>query len=69
MDLEKRMVELETRLSYQDHTIGELNEVVIRQQDQLDRLSRELKNIREHLSEVRSSGLARPDEEAPPPHY
>jgi len=69
MDLEQRIIELETRLSYQDHTIGELNEVVTRQQDQIDRLTEDLKRIRDHLKGQQSSGLARPDEEVPPPHY
>ncbi len=69
MDLEKRIIELETRLAYQDHLVGELNEVVTRQQDQLDALAAEVKRIRQHLREQHGSGLARPDEEAPPPHY
>jgi len=69
MNLENRIIELETRLSYQDHVIQELNEVVVRQQDQIDSLIRDGRRIRDHLKEQQSSGLARPDEEAPPPHY
>jgi len=67
--VEARITELETRLSYQDRLMDELNEVVTRQQDQIDRLVRELKGVREHLKGQQGSGLARPDEEAPPPHY
>ncbi len=68
-DTGHRITELETKLSYQEHIIQELNEVVIRQQKQIDALEKELKHIREYLKQGQSSGLARPDEEAPPPHY
>ncbi|WP_231368634.1 SlyX family protein [Mariprofundus ferrooxydans] len=67
--MENRIIELETRLSYQEHTIGELNEVVTRQQRQIDRLEEAIRQLRQHLKQQGSSGLARPDEEVPPPHY
>jgi SlyX protein len=69
MDLENRIIELETRLSYQDHVIQELNEVVVRQQDQIDSLIRDGRRIREHLKEQNQTEVPRPEEEAPPPHY
>ena len=69
MDLENRIIELETRLSYQDHVIQELNEVVVHQQDQIDSLIRDSRRMRDHLKEQNQSGIARPEEEAPPPHY
>jgi SlyX protein len=34
--MEERFVDLETRLTYQERTIEELNEVVTRQQGQID---------------------------------
>jgi SlyX protein len=69
MDLENRIIELETRLSYQDHVIQELNEVVIRQQNQIDSLIRDGRRIRDHLKEQNQTEVSRPEEEAPPPHY
>jgi SlyX protein len=63
--LEQRIIELETRLSYQDHTIEQLNEVVTAQQRQIDRLEQALRAL--HGSDA--SGIRRPDEETPPPHY
>lgn len=67
--MEKRIIELETKLSYQEHTIHELNEVVTRQQKQIDLLEADMKRIREHLKGSSESQLARPEEEIPPPHY
>jgi len=67
--MEERIIELESKLSYQDHIVGELNEVVTRQQQQIDRLEVAVQQLRSHLKQQSSSGLVRPDEEAPPPHY
>ena len=43
--MEERLEKLETRLAYQDQTIEALNEVVTRQQDQIDRLERSLQAL------------------------
>ncbi len=67
--MQERLIELETKISYQDHTIAELNEVVICQQQQIDRLERDVKRLLAHLKQSGGSSLARPDEESPPPHY
>ena len=69
MDLEKHIIELETKVSYQDHIIQELNGVVTRQQKQIDALELHLKRIQDHLKATASSQLARPEEDVPPPHY
>ncbi|MDT8377188.1 MAG: SlyX family protein [Mariprofundaceae bacterium] len=69
MDIEKHIIELETKISYQEHMIHDLNEVVTRQQKQIDLLEADMKRIREHLKDSSESQLARPEEETPPPHY
>ena len=69
MDLENRIIELETKISYQDHTVQELNEVVTEQQRQIDQLEKNVNKLSEHLKAQNPSDLARPEEEAPPPHY
>ena len=45
--MEDRFEILETRLAYQDKTVEALNEVVTRQQDQIDRLERELQSLKD----------------------
>lgn len=67
--MENRIIELETKISYQEHLLQELNEVVTSQQKQIDRLEKDLRRILEHLKASRSSGIARPEEDVPPPHY
>lgn len=67
--MEDRLIELETKISYQDHLIGELNDVVVQQQQQIDQLEKQMICLNDHMKQASSSGLARPDEEVPPPHY
>ena len=43
--MEDRLEKLETRIAYQDQTVEALNEVVTRQQDQIDRLERALQAL------------------------
>jgi len=67
--MQNRLIEMETKISYQDHIIGELNDVVIRQQQQIDQLEKNVKRLQAHLKQSDHADIARPEEEAPPPHY
>lgn len=67
--MNERLVELEVRVAFQDQTIQELNEVVARQQTQIDRLAQELKTMKTLLSSLAPSLVIPPEEEKPPPHY
>ena len=66
--MESRIDDLEVRLTYQESTIETLNEVVTRQQNQIDALRAELESLR---GQIKSQGeLISPlSEETPPPHY
>ena len=65
MDTEKRLTDLESTIAFQDHTINELNEVVIRLQDQVERLETKLQLVIEQAS----MAMPEPTDEEPPPHY
>ena len=67
--MEDRLAELETRVTFQDQTIQELNEVVTRQQAQIDRLAKEVAVLRSHLAGLAPSAVIPAEEEKPPPHY
>jgi SlyX protein len=66
--MDARIEALETKISYQEHLIQELNEVVISQQNQMDKLEKSLEQLRDY---IRSAGeqQSSPEQEAPPPHY
>jgi SlyX protein len=69
MDPDARFVDLETRLTYQERTIEELNDVVIRQQDQIDTLTEKLEAVLNHIREGASPVKGEAADEPPPPHY
>ncbi|KGM52148.1 hypothetical protein N792_07415 [Lysobacter concretionis Ko07 = DSM 16239] len=72
--IEQRLVDLETRLSFQEHHIGELSDALAAARDEearnallLHRALQELKQLRLSLSSNPLS--ADPAGEPPPPHY
>ncbi|MBB1521232.1 SlyX family protein [Aquipseudomonas campi] len=68
MNLEQRIVELESRQAFQDDTIAALNDVLVEQQRIVERLQLQLAALARRQEEMQGQfGL---DEgEAPPPHY
>lgn len=53
--MNERLVELEVRVAFQEQTLQELNRVVIRQQQQIDRLMQELETLKVQLTMVAPS--------------
>lgn len=54
---------------HQEAALQELNEVVFRQQQELDRLSREVELLKAQLRAVAPTLAKSPADEEPPPHY
>ncbi|MFG0379980.1 SlyX family protein [Pseudomonas sp. zbq_18] len=68
MDLEQRVVELESRLAFQDDTIAALNDELVEQQRLIERMQVQMKELARRLEEgANQFGLAEGD--ALPPHY
>lgn len=66
--MDNRLIELESRVAFQENTLQALNEVIVRQQKDIETLSRELQSLRAHLRALAAAHEAQPGEE-PPPHY
>ncbi|PTT87885.1 SlyX protein [Pelomonas sp. HMWF004] len=66
-DLEQRITDLEIKASFAEDTVDQLNRVVVRQQDQIDRLIRELIELRDRAAA--EPGTARTLRDELPPHY
>jgi SlyX protein len=67
-DVERRLTDLEIKASYTEDTVDRLNEVVVRQQRQIDLLLRQLTE----LQQQRDGGdmpLVRSLRDELPPHY
>ena len=68
MSLEERVVELESRLAFQDDTIAALNDALVQQQRTIERLQVQIVELARRQEEGAGQfGLA--EGEAPPPHY
>ena len=68
-EIEELLIQLESKIAFQDATIEELNQVVTQQQIEISRFKEALKIVTERLKSSHSSMLARPEDETPPPHY
>jgi len=64
-----RITELETRVAFQEETLDKLNEVVGRQELEIERLTRMVKLINGQLKQFDNGYFKRPEDETPPPHY
>lgn len=65
---EQRLTELEIKASFTEDLLEQLNQVVFRQQEQLDRLTRELVAVRQQMPGPGESGFRSLRDELPP-HY
>ena len=69
--MEEKLIELETKFSYQEDLLSDLNEIVAKQQRQLDELVTEISGIKQQLQDAAERGSAEGHEEQDekPPHY
>lgn len=66
MDLEERLIEIETALANLEKTVDELNEVIVRQDKEIEAL----KKSHKYIAELVEAEVVKPlSEETPPPHY
>ena len=71
-DTQALLVDLQTRLAFQDLTISELNDVITDQQKQLDRLHEQVRMLKDKL-DVLEESVPQPGNpnaaDEKPPHY
>lgn len=64
-----RLVELETRWSFQETTLDELNRVVAEQDRRIEALNAEVEALKGYVQTLLPLLDATDADEAPPPHY
>lgn len=64
-----RMDELETKVTFQENTIEQLNQALIEQQFIIDKMQLQLRYLAQKLKDMQPSNIATQAEETPPPHY
>jgi uncharacterized coiled-coil protein SlyX len=60
---------MEIRITHQEATLETLNDVIVRQQQLIDRLDNEIRSTRKRLNELDTSAETPAQAEPPPPHY
>lgn len=67
--LQQQINELETKVAFQEQTIEELNQQIIKLNDVADKQQYHLQLIITKLCAIEPSNMATDAEETPPPHY
>ena len=68
-DNENRIMELEIKNSHLEDTIEQLNQIVFKQQQNIDEIMRHLEQIQNKISNLQENGGEKDQPEPPPPHY
>lgn len=73
-ELERRLIELESRLAFQEHALLELSDALAAARDEEARTQLQLQRMHDELKQMRTSLAANPltadpVSEPPPPHY
>jgi len=67
--MDARITELEVKLAFQDDLLEALNHTVAQQQQQIDLLQAQLRQLYQQMKSLQPSQLADEADEPPPPHY
>jgi len=67
-ELEQRLIDLEIKASFTEDLVDKLDQIIIRQQRQLDALTREVLALRDLASQPEQQGPRQARDELPP-HY
>jgi len=69
--MQDELIELQSKLSFQDQTLHELNSALVSQQQQIDRLQLQIKLLEDKLSEFegQAAPLTGDGQHEKPPHY
>ncbi|MEO5572996.1 MAG: SlyX family protein [Gammaproteobacteria bacterium] len=66
---EARLIDLEIRITHQEATLQEFNDIIVAQQKLIDGLTRQIGVLQQHIAAQAQFNIATLSEETPPPHY
>ena len=67
-DHEQRLTNLEVKAAFSEDQLDQLDQVIVRQQAQIDALIREVRSLRDRQPESGQAAMRQPRDELPP-HY
>lgn len=66
---EQRLTDLEIRFSHQDHFLEQLNKIVVAQQTTIERLEKEILDLKRSINSENGVQSNRTLQDDKPPHY
>ena len=66
---EDRLIDIETRIAYQEDTLQQLNDVVTKQQKQISHLEDLVKSLAERYQSLQPAHIDAGNADEKPPHY
>ena len=66
---EERIIDIESKLAYQEYTLKGLNEVILEQQKQIDDLMIQINNLNNRVKELTDNTSFTAIRDEKPPHY
>lgn len=67
--MQERIAELESQMAFQEHTLQELNDVIIELRNEIDGLRTEIERMKDKIADIDTPTITPQSEEPPPPHY
>lgn len=67
--VKERITDIEIKLMHHENTIQQLNDVVTRQQCEIDKLQAGFRQLKEQFLKILPSDVRDVRDEEPPPHY
>jgi SlyX protein len=68
-NIEEQLIEIETKIAFQDDSIEKLNAVIIQQQNQIKKLEYKLSQLNIKVNEELQRPEENPNQYEIPPHY
>ena len=66
--MDQAIIDLQTKLSFQDELLEQLNQIITDQQQQISRLELKLESLKSQVQTMQSTQVVS-DANEPPPHY
>ena len=66
---DERLIDIETKVAHQEHTVAELNDALASQQTQIAHLESQVRTLIERMRAIAEAAPGGAEDEAPPPHY
>jgi SlyX protein len=68
-NLDQSIEHIETKIAYLEHAVGELSDVVFRQQKEMQALKEQIEQLRDRLEAAQAQGSPADPALERPPHY